>query len=193
MSEKYIYVEGRKIRYLHDGVGKPVVLLHGWSFNADTWVEAGIYQRLVNMYEVYAVDMPYGLRSKSDHFKAPRVEYAKFLRRILDALGLVDPPLVGPSASGEVVLWYVALGMPTSAAVVIGPVGLVEELLSALQKSQTPILAIWGERDEISPPEKAALLKTKKTYIIKGAGHAAYLDKPDEFLDILSNFLKEVY
>ncbi|MGC8994542.1 MAG: alpha/beta fold hydrolase, partial [Pyrobaculum sp.] len=34
MSENYITVEGRRVRYLVGGSGKPLVLLHGWSFNA---------------------------------------------------------------------------------------------------------------------------------------------------------------
>lgn len=195
MSEKYIEVGGKRIRYLQEGSGRPLVLLHGWSFNADTWVEAGIFQRLAAQFEVYAVDMPYGVKSRSEHFKASRPEYAKFLRQILDALGLADPPLVGPSASGEVVLWYLAFGFPARAAVVVGPVGLVGELLEKLRNVETPILAVWGERDDISPPRNAELLRARnvKTYIIRGAGHAAYLDKPEEFLEVSMRFLQEVY
>ena len=194
MSEKFIIVGGKRIRYISGGSGKPLVLLHGWSFNADTWVESGIFPSLASRYEVYAIDMPYGIKTKSERFKAARPEYAVFLRSVLDALGLPDPPLVGPSASGEVVLWYVAQRLPTKAAVVIGPVGLGEELLSRLKGVGVPILAIWGERDEISPPSNAELLRgIAITAVLKNAGHAAYLDRPEEFVKIVLEFLSQVY
>jgi Predicted hydrolases or acyltransferases (alpha/beta hydrolase superfamily) len=191
MKEVFLNVEDKRVRYIVGGSGKPLVLLHGWSFNADTWVESGIFSAFAERYTVYAIDMPYGIRTKSERFHAPRAEYARFLRQVLDALGLVDPPLVGPSASGEVVLWYLARKYPAKAAVVVGPVGLVDELLTALAEVETPILAVWGERDEISPPTNAQLLRGKnvKTIILKDAGHAAYLDKPKEFVEAVVEFL----
>jgi len=195
MNEQYITVAGRRVRFVAGGSGKPLVLLHGWSFNADTWVESSIFNALAKHYAVYAIDMPYGVRTKSERFHAPRPEYAKFLRQVLDALGLADPPLVGPSASGEVVLWYLAQRLPAKAAVVVGPVGLVDELLRALEGMETPILAVWGELDEISPPSNAQLLRGRnvKTAILRGAGHAAYLDKPKEFVELVVDFLGSVY
>ncbi len=195
MNEQYITVAGRRVRFVAGGSGKPLVLLHGWSFNADTWVESGIFDELAKHYAVYAIDMPYGVRTKSERFHAPRPEYAKFLRQVLDALGLADPPLVGPSASGEVVLWYLAQRLPAKAAVVVGPVGLVDELLKALEEREIPVLAVWGELDEISPPSNAQLLRGRnvKTAILKGAGHAAYLDKPKEFVELVLEFLGSVY
>jgi Predicted hydrolases or acyltransferases (alpha/beta hydrolase superfamily) len=195
MNEQYITVAGRRVRLIAGGSGKPLVLLHGWSFNAETWVECGVFDALARRYAVYAVDMPYGVRTKSDRFHAPRPEYARFLRHVLDALGLADPPLVGPSASGEVVLWYLAQRLPAKAAVVVGPVGLVGELLKALEEVETPILAVWGELDEISPPSNAQVLRGRnvKTAMLRGAGHAAYLDKPKEFVELLLEFLGSVY
>ncbi|MEZ0320142.1 MAG: alpha/beta hydrolase [Pyrobaculum sp.] len=193
MSERFIEVDGKKIRVVEGGGGRPVVFLHGWSFNADDWVNSGVFPTVSQEFRVYAVDMPYGVKSKSEKFRAPRPEYARFLRRILDVLGLVDPPLVGPSASGEVVLWYVAQGLPTRGAVVIGPVGLVPELVSAVAKTNVPILAVWGERDNVSPPSNADLLVGNvEKVVIKDAGHAAYLDKPSEFVKIILDFLRRV-
>ena len=195
MKEEFVQVGGRRVRCLTGGAGRPLVLLHGWSFNADTWVESGIFDAFAERYAVYAIDMPYGLRTKSERFRAPRPEYAKYLRQLLDALGLADPPLVGPSASGEVVLWYLAYRLPTRAAVVVGPVGLTAELLKALEGVETPVLALWGELDDVSPPANAQLLRGRnvKTVILQGARHAAYLDKPREFVEVVSKFLESVY
>jgi len=57
-----------------------------------------------------------------------------------------------------------------------------------------PILAVWGERDEVSPPSKASLLRDlAKVVILRDAGHAAYLDKPGEFVEAVLDFLRGVY
>lgn len=158
MSERYVEVRGRRVRLLQAGAGEPVVLLHGYSFNADDWVASGILRALSANHAVYAIDMPYGVKTRSERFQASRPEYAEFLREALDVLGLVGPAIVGPSASGEAALWYAAKGYPARGIAVIGAVGLREELLSALSASRTPLLTIWGENDDITPPSNAELL-----------------------------------
>jgi 2,3-bisphosphoglycerate-dependent phosphoglycerate mutase len=41
--ERFVSVRGLRIRYLETGSGLPAVLLHGFSFSADTWVEMGLF------------------------------------------------------------------------------------------------------------------------------------------------------
>lgn len=199
MEEKAIAVEGIRIRYLVEGgAGKPLVLLHGYSFNSDDWFKAGVAQELARKYAVYAIDMPYGAKSKSGRTRLSAKGYAEFLRKILDSLSLGEPVVVGPSMSGEVLLWYLALGFPAAAGVVVGPVGLSNEELARLAPgARAPLLAIWGEEDKISPPREAApalkrLFPRAEVAIIPGAGHPAYLDKPSEFLEILLSFLGKI-
>ena len=82
--EHSISVRGLKIRYLEKGLGLPFVLLHGFSFSADTWVEMGLFDELSKEYTVYSFDMPYGSKSISDKFDAEdRDEYAVFLKDLL--------------------------------------------------------------------------------------------------------------
>ena len=79
--EHWATIRGLKIRYLMKGTGNPFVLLHGFSFLADTWVEMGLFDELAEKYSVYAFDMPYGAKSRSDKFSAEnRDEYADFLK-----------------------------------------------------------------------------------------------------------------
>ena len=47
---------GLNISYRVEGVGTPLVLLHGWSRWADTWWEAGYGTALVDDYKVIAID-----------------------------------------------------------------------------------------------------------------------------------------
>ncbi|WP_291998738.1 alpha/beta hydrolase [Caldivirga sp.] len=192
VNEKWITVNGRRVRILQGGSGKPtLVFIHGLSFSADTWNECclGYFER---KHEVYAIDMPYGPRSRSDHFeRESENDYAEHLKAVIDALGVLNPILIGASIGGETVLRYLALSYPASAAVVIGPVGVNRIDLAKISR---PVLGIWGSRDNVSPRYNADLLTRFgfKVVYIDGAGHPAYLDKTEEFIKIVEEFLSEV-
>jgi abhydrolase domain-containing protein 14 len=193
--EHWTEIKGLKIRYLHKGEGIPFVLLHGLSFNAETWAEIGLFDELALHYSVYAFDMPYGPRSRSDKFDAlSRDEYAAFLHEMLTTLKIHEPFLIGASISGEVTLRYLAMGNPAKAAVVAGPAN-VRNLVPALEKITVPLLAIWGEHDTISAPENGKIIadhvNKSEVYILTGAGHACYLDKPEDFKALVGEFVKE--
>jgi abhydrolase domain-containing protein 14 len=194
--EQFVTAKALGIRYLQKGNGLAFVLLHGMSFSADTWVETGIFDELAGNYSVYSFDMPYGAKSRSEKFDASdRDEYAEFLKELLKSLGIEKPILLGASISGEVTLRYLTKGYSAKAAIVAGPVG-IKGLVPRLGKISVPLLAIWGERDNISLPENAEILKghvkSAKTHVLKNAGHACYLDKPKEFKELVRDFLRKI-
>jgi abhydrolase domain-containing protein 14 len=193
--EHSISIRGLKIRYLEKGKGIPVVLLHGFSFNAETWVEVGLFDELSKDYKTYSFDMPYGLKSKSDKFEAKsRNEYAEFLNDILKVLNINEPILLGASISGEVTLRYLSIGYRAKGGIVIGPVN-VKSLVTNLSRITIPLLIIWGERDDVSPPSDSKILsahvKNSEVHILEG-GHACYLDNPEKFNVIVKDFLKRI-
>jgi len=192
--EQSVIVKGLKIRYLQKGSGQSFVLLHGMSFSAETWIEMGLFDELARNYSVYSVDMPYGARSRSEKFDASdRDEYAEFLKELLKSLSIDKPIVLGASISGEVTLRYLSKGHAAKAAIVAGPVG-IKGLIPRLGVITVPLLAVWGQRDNISPPENAEILTTHmndvKTHVIKNAGHACYLDRPEEFKTLVRDFLE---
>ena len=194
--EKWATIKGLNIRYLMKGIGNPFVLLHGFSFLAETWVEMGLFDELAEKYVVYAFDMPYGVKSKSDKFEAGnRSEYAEFLGEMLKKLNIDNPILLGASISGEVTLRYLSLGYDARAAILAGPAN-VKNLLPVLDKISVPLLAVWGEIDNISPPENAKIISAhvinSEVQVIQGAGHACYLDRPEEFKTLVRNFLTTI-
>jgi pimeloyl-ACP methyl ester carboxylesterase len=194
--EKWATIKGLNIRYLMKGIGNPFVLLHGFSFLAETWVEMGLFDELAEKYVVYAFDMPYGVKSKSDKFEAGnRSEYAEFLGEMLKKLNIDNPILLGASISGEVTLRYLSLGYDARAAILAGPAN-VKNLLPVLDRISVPLLAVWGESDNISPPENAEIIsahvKNSEVQVMQGAGHACYLDRPEEFKSLLRNFLTTI-
>jgi abhydrolase domain-containing protein 14 len=193
--ERILSVRGLKIRYLEKGDGLPFVLLHGFSFSADTWVEMGLFDDLSKEYRVYSFDMPYGSKSRSDKFDAEdRDEYAAFLKDLMEMLDIQEPLLLGASISGDISLRYLSAGNSAKLGIVAGPAG-VKGLADRLGKITVPLLAVWGSKDTISPPDGSQIIETRvkkrEVHILKGAGHACYLDKPEEFKTIVADFLKK--
>jgi abhydrolase domain-containing protein 14 len=193
--EHSVFIRNLKIRYLEKGKGVPFVLLHGFSFCAETWVEIGLFDELAKEYHVYSFDMPYGIKSGSDKFDAKsRDEYARFLNDLLKALDINEPILLGASISGEITLRYLSSDYSAKSGIVIGPVN-VKSLVSNLNRITVPLLVIWGERDDISSPDNSKILEShvrnSEVHILKGAGHACYMDKPEEFKIIVKDFLKK--
>lgn len=192
--ENSLSIQGLRIRYHQKGTGIPVVLLHGFSSSAETWVEVGLFDELAKDYNVYSFDMPYGAKSRSDKFSAEnRDEYADFFNNMLKTLNINKPILIGASISGEVTLRYLLRGYSAQAAIVIGPVG-IKSLANQLSRLAVSLLAIWGDKDTISPPADSKILeahvKNAEIRIIEGAGHPCYLDEPAKFTEIVKDFLQ---
>lgn len=64
-----------------------------------------------------------------------------------------------------------------------------------LPKMQTPTCIIWGKNDTVTPPEVAEefndLLPNSSLYWIDKCGHAAMMEHPNEFNQILEAWLRE--
>ena len=65
-----------------------------------------------------------------------------------------------------------------------------------LHNIKAPALLIWGRQDTITPPFVAEkfneLIENSQLFFIDKCGHAPMMEKPDDFNNILENFLKEV-
>jgi pimeloyl-ACP methyl ester carboxylesterase len=94
--------EGRSVRVLEEGSGRPIVLVHGWPTNANAW---GRQLTGLPGHRVLAVDLPgFGLSPPADE---PTVAaLATAVRDLLAADGIDDALLVGWSLGGLVVLDY---------------------------------------------------------------------------------------
>jgi pimeloyl-ACP methyl ester carboxylesterase len=100
--ERFVQVDGLRTRYLEEGRGRPVLLLHGASLGSscDVWrdnmaplARAGL--RLI------APDLPgFG---ETDNPDDPSVGFrARFMPRFMDAVGLESASVVGHSQSGRI-------------------------------------------------------------------------------------------
>jgi len=63
-----------------------------------------------------------------------------------------------------------------------------------LPKMKTPTCIIWGKNDKVTPPEVAVefnkLLPDSNLYWIDKCGHAAMMEHPDKFNEVLHKWLK---
>jgi len=64
-----------------------------------------------------------------------------------------------------------------------------------LGEIRCPVLSITGSEDRMMPPENAKLLEEgiegAELYMVDGAGHSFYMEKPDEVNEVLLNFFKK--
>ena len=114
-EDRFVGVQGLRVRYLERGAGPAVLLLHGASLGSSADVWAGNLDALAaHGLRVIAFDQPgFGL---SDAPEDPSVGFrTRFVPALMDALGLPRAHLVGHSQSGRIVLGL-ALAQPQRAA-----------------------------------------------------------------------------
>ena len=216
MPEDTIRIDGLSIRYWTNvgGLGgddkkrKTVILFHGNSFSLDSWKKTKTLEELSSKgYRVFAIDLPAGKGSMSDKL-SPKVlknnpeKIMTVLDKLFDALDVGDSPfaIVGPSMGGGFALAY-ALSRPkrVGALILVSPsiYRIAEQEKSKLSDLDIPVLLIWGERDTVFPLDEYGkplkeTLPHAKLVVVKQAGHGVYLEKPDEFNELLLDFLSEV-
>lgn len=189
-----IEVQGGKVHYLDAGPAdaRPVVLLHGASFQAETWREIGTLAALADAgFRAVAIDLPgYG------ESPAAQVDPRSWLGELLDRLDLSGPVIVSPSMSGRFSLPLVT-GQPerVSGFVAVAPVDIPGHK-AALAEITAPVLAVWGEHDRLIPHEYADLLVGRVAkgtkVIIPGGSHAPYMNDAAAFHEALLEFLKSL-
>ena len=100
MTERFVQVDGLKTRYLEEGKGPEVLLLHGASLgsSADVW-ERNLAPLAGRGFRPIAFDQPgFGL---TDNPKDYSVAYRRrFILQFMDALGIRKAHLVGHSQAG---------------------------------------------------------------------------------------------
>jgi abhydrolase domain-containing protein 14 len=214
-TEDFIKVEDLRIRYWtnsevtkKENSTKPtIVLFHGNAFSLDNWKETKTLEVLTKEgYPVYAVDLPVGEGSKSEKIDMKRFrvynDLVPFIEKIFANLGIGfrDMVIVGPSLGGGFAVAYaLAHQQRVLGLVLIAPAlhRLGEDEEAKVSELKMPVLLAWGDKDTLSPvDEYGKALKDQishsKLLIVKDAGHALYLEKPNEFNELLVDFLSDI-
>ncbi len=68
-----------------------------------------------------------------------------------------------------------------------------EDLTEHMKRILQPTLLVWGENDKYTPVEylhnMRTLIPNTKYHILQNAGHFSFLDKPEEFVRVLTEFV----
>ena len=102
--------KGVQIRYLAQGTGEPVVLIHGLHSSAViNWKQPGIIDLLAKKNRVIALDLPgHGGSDKPENDEAYGVQMADDVILLLDHLKIKKAHIVGYSLGGMVALKLIA-------------------------------------------------------------------------------------
>ena len=94
---------GIQIHYLEEGTGQPVVLLHGYTSNAESWIRNGVFAELAKGYHVIALDCRgHGESGKPHTAEQYGREMARDVLRLLDVLGIDRAHIIGYSLGAQI-------------------------------------------------------------------------------------------
>lgn len=103
-DDRYFNANGMRLRYTEQGVGEPILLLHGRGGNISTWVTSGVVENLAKDHRVIALDFRgHGKSDKPHDPKQYGSEMALDIVRLLDHLGIERAHIVGYSLSANIV------------------------------------------------------------------------------------------
>lgn len=181
------------------GRKKPIVLLHGYSFNRNVWKEIGLLQKLeYERIPFIALDMPYGIKSECTRRTSDALMNLSFLEEVVEKkIGKESKPLmIGASLGGYFSILY-AEENSVSGLILIGPVGTEEDRIKAkVSNLNVPVLIIVGEKDTIidldSIKSFSASLRNSQLKIYESSGHPAYLYQKEKFVDDVLSFYRSI-
>ena len=206
---RFVIVDGSRMRVrtspdLGKDYSKPIVLLfHGYSFSLDVWEDTGTLDALSKQGLPYiAVDLPRGKATKSQKIEKKSLsDYIPLLNDLIKELGVnLDSSkfvIIGPSMGGAFALTFALENKDKVLGLVLVAPSLSGVNEESLKDLEIPVLLIWGDKDNVFPVEQYGrelkqLLPHSKLLILKGARHPAYLDRPQEFHELLFDFIEEI-
>ncbi len=186
-----IGIDGKRIHTESCGPedARPVLLMHGASFSAQTWVDLGTLEHLASKgYRAVALDCPGFGRSD-----ALDIVDGDFVPEVIALLGLERPVIVAPSMSGRFAYPVVRSKPELIRGFVAVAPAMTAQWAPTLMGCKVPTLILWGGADAIFDPAQADLLeksmRNSRKVIFDGAPHPLYLAVTDEFHAELVSFL----
>ncbi|BCL17838.1 alpha/beta fold hydrolase [Micromonospora sagamiensis] len=133
MSDSWLTVAGRRVRYRVDGSGPPVVLLHGIGRSLEDWAEQ--HDLLRARFRVHSLDLPgYG---RSAPLPVPHTlpALADAVAQFCDEVGITGPAHLAGNSLGGAVAMQLAVRDPARVAslVLVNSAGFGREVALALR------------------------------------------------------------
>jgi pimeloyl-ACP methyl ester carboxylesterase len=107
LMEKILKIKGVEMFYTVEGMGSPVILMHGWGCTHDT--VKSIERLCLPNHTVYNVDFPgFGKSTEPDisEYVWGVEDYTQVIEGLVAAEGIENPTLIGHSFGGRVAIVY---------------------------------------------------------------------------------------
>jgi pimeloyl-ACP methyl ester carboxylesterase len=103
MLERFFQSDDVRLRYLDGGAGETIVLLHGFTHDADRWVKSGAFERLASRRRVLALDCRGHGQSDKPHDPERYRDMELDVALMLDDAGVTHAHCVGYSMGAALV------------------------------------------------------------------------------------------
>ncbi|NBS45052.1 MAG: alpha/beta fold hydrolase, partial [Acetobacteraceae bacterium] len=104
-EERFFDSAGARMRFLEEGRGEPVLLIHGYTTNTERqWVQSGVFPALAEKYRVISLDARGHGKSAKPHDRAAYgPEMGRDLIRLMDHLNIRRAHIAGYSMGAHIV------------------------------------------------------------------------------------------
>jgi pimeloyl-ACP methyl ester carboxylesterase len=183
LEDKYFDSAGVNIRYVDEGAGQPIILLHGFTWNIEiNWIDTGIFAELTKTHRVIAFDSRGHGKSDKPHDRSQYGrEMGQDIIRLMDHLKLPKAHIMGYSMGAQITAQQVTKNPERFLSVILGGstgrIGWSDEdqkvanVLSAELESQGPVaslvLAVWPT-NQPKPSAGADEVKTISAKLLEG-------------------------
>jgi len=162
----FMQLDGARVRYMDQGRGSPVVLIHGFASSLDAW--ATVVPALVKEHRVIALDLKgFGWTDRPEGDYSPRAQ-AQLVLQLLDRLGVKRAAVVAHSWGSSVALALTLMAPDRVSRVALYDAWVYEE--------QLPTTFLWARADGMGeilfgmfytelPDEKVALAFHDERYV----------------------------
>jgi abhydrolase domain-containing protein 14 len=170
-----------------------VVLLHGAAFSSKTWLDLNTLKFLgCHGYESFAFDLP----GKGESSGLTGVEDSGLIHYLRETFAWPQFVIISPSMSGAYSMPFITSG-DTKGLIGFIPIAPVvsRSLKPKMSAVRVGTFHIHGEKDVGLGATAQAMLREipgATEYVMKGAGHACYMNNPKEFHDVLLKYLKQL-
>ncbi len=179
----------KSLIYYESGSGKKsIVMMHGYNFNSQTWVEVGLAKALDDAgYKTYLIDMPNFPKSVNKLWVTPDT-FAEMLDLFISTVVKGKPSVLAASASGFYTARYLEKrNGKVDKIILVAPVNLGEVDLKHVDNKT---LIVLGSKDPSNGYIKEGIKQLKGAKVITMDGwHVPYLEHPKEFCETVIGFL----
>lgn len=191
---KLVDFECKVVRSDVKGGNAPIILLHGYRFTSEDWLDINVLSFLEKKgIPFVSIDMPYGKNTDCGKEEKNPETNIKIIKEI--SKDFEEIVLLGASLGGYIALRY-AVKDPVKGLFLIAPTNsLQDDLKNKYGNLKANTMIIYGTADSLVPlgemEELSGILDAEfKKY--ENSTHPAYLDKPEKFKEDLESFYREI-